>query len=93
LRLVALVVIVFAVTVVRAAEPAGAQPADGAKVTLTLTARSHGQPPLTLIGLVAVVAGLVAASAWAGSAVFVPVEVRRRSVSPIRRRGPPTLLG
>jgi hypothetical protein len=78
---------VLAVTVVRTAEPTTAQPADVAKATLT--ARSHGQPPPTLIGVVAMVAGLIAASAWVGSLFFVPIEVRRRSVSPIRRRGPP----
>jgi hypothetical protein len=93
LRLVALVVIALAVTVVCTADPTSAQHADGAKATLTLTARSHGHPQPTLLGTVGVAAGLIAASAWVASVLFVPVEVRRRSVSPIRRRGPPFMLG
>jgi hypothetical protein len=77
------------VIVVRTVEPSNAQPADGVKATLTVPARAHGHPPPTLIGVVTLAAGLIAASAWVGSAVLARVEVRRRSVSPIRRRGPP----
>jgi hypothetical protein len=88
-RLVALVVVVLAVSVVRAAEPSDVHATDGVKATLTTAVRSHGQPPPTSIGIVAIAAGLVAASAWVGSTSFVAVEVRRRTVSPIRRRGPP----
>jgi hypothetical protein len=89
LVLAALVLVALAVTVIRAADPAGGQPSDGVRATLSATARPHGQPPPTVVGPVAVAAALMAASAWIGSAVFATVDVRRRSVSPIRRRGPP----
>jgi hypothetical protein len=88
-RLVALVVIVLAVSAVRAAEPSDVHAVDGVKATLTTTARSHGQTPPTVIGAVAIAAGVIAASAWVASASSLAVEVRRRTVSPIRRRGPP----